>query len=90
MPFKAPPFTPQIRAEIVRKVQELTDNKCPMGHNANWLVVEGYSRTQLSHNSEEISLSGSGIPSAILVCVQCGFVAQFALGILELLTEETK
>jgi hypothetical protein len=85
---KAPPFSPEIKAAIAKKVQQLTLGNCPMGHVANWLIMDGYSRIQLSPKSDEISLGGSGIPCAVLICTNCGFAAQFALGLLGLLQEE--
>jgi hypothetical protein len=89
MAVKAPDFTDAVRAEIVGKVQQLTNGNCPMGHVTNWLVMGGYSRVQLNADSSTVSLSGNGVPCAVLVCTQCGYLAEFALGVLGLLREES-
>jgi hypothetical protein len=89
MAVKAPEFSDAIRAEILSKVQELTDGNCPMGHASNWLVMEGYSRVQLSQDSRTVALSGNGVPCAVLICLTCGYVAEMALGVLGLLREES-
>jgi hypothetical protein len=87
MPLKAPPFDEAIRQEILRKFQQLTGGKCPLGPHTNWVVMEGYSRISLTPTSEIIPLGGPGVPCATLVCAECGFVAQMALGVIGILKE---
>jgi hypothetical protein len=87
MALKAPPFDESVRQEILRKFRQMTGGKCPLGPHDNWVVMDGYSRIGMASTSEIVPLGGPGIPCAILVCAECGFVAQMALGVIGILKD---
>jgi hypothetical protein len=88
MSLQAPVFSEAVKQEIIRKVEQLTDRKCPMGPHSNWLVMDGYSTVPVQPNTIQTVLGGAQLPCATLVCRECGYVVQFALGILGLLKEQ--
>jgi hypothetical protein len=87
MALKAPPFDEAVKQEIQRKFVQLTGGKCPLGGHTNWIVMDGYSRIHLAPTAEAIALGGPGVPCATLVCAECGFVAEMALGVLGILKD---
>lgn len=63
---------------------------CPMcGHN-HFVLADGYFNNTLQKDLKNISLGGSGIPTISIVCSNCGFISQHALGVLGLLPDEAK
>lgn len=85
MEFIAKPYTPELNAEILAKFKALTGGRCPMGGHESWLVLDGWSIIVLHQDAAQRTISGPAVPAAVLVCNQCGFVAQMALGRLGLL-----
>jgi len=58
---------------------------CPMCRQNNWTVGDGYLAPIIQPDLHAMALGGQSIPSALLVCTNCGFMSQHALGILGLL-----
>jgi len=50
-----------------------------------WWVVDGYSRIDVHPVAIGQPIGGPGIPTAAAICKTCGFIAEYALGILGLL-----
>lgn len=61
---------------------------CPMCGNQNFILAGGYFGNILQIDLKIFSLGGSGIPTVPIVCSNCGFVSQHALGVLGLLPKE--
>lgn len=87
MTIIAKPFSPEVKAEILVKFNTLTGGVCPMGGHRNWLVVDGYSSIALQQDLKNQVIGGPNVPAATLVCNQCGFIVQIALGRIGLLIE---
>jgi ribosomal protein S27AE len=61
---------------------------CPMCSNKSFTLVEGYFNNTIQTNFTNVLIGGTSIPSAVLVCSNCGFMSQHALGVLGLLPKE--
>ena len=64
--------------------------KCPICNNVNFNVVDGYTRKQLNKQVNQINLGGPNIPSISIVCSNCGYIAEFAIGALGFLEKPQK
>ena len=64
--------------------------KCPICGNQGFSFVDGYTSKFLNENTNNIQLGGINVPCFPLVCRNCGFVFEFALGALGLLEQEKK
>lgn len=89
-----PVFTNNLSQEERNRIAEIlterTKGVCPMcGHNT-WFVVDGYSRVPMHKVLIGQPLGGPGIPTIAAVCKTCGFIAEYAAGILGLMPEQTK
>lgn len=60
---------------------------CPMCSTNNWAIGEGYFNNALSVQLSSISLGGVSIPAIPIICANCGFISQHALGALGLLPQ---
>ncbi|MBR4391952.1 MAG: hypothetical protein IKT08_07605 [Bacteroidales bacterium] len=77
------------KAEIAAKLNEkLTEITCPMCHQHNFIIADGYFVNILHENLDSFKLGGSSIPTISIICSNCGFVSQHALGVLGLLPEK--
>lgn len=70
-----------IKALESRKIQA----KCPMCQQSKFSVVDMYVRNALQDDLQNLVLDGPAIPTAAIICMNCGFVSQHALGVLGLL-----
>ena len=61
---------------------------CPMcGHN-KFTIADGYFTPILQKDLTSYKLGGASIPSIIIICTNCGFMSQHALGVLGLLPKK--
>jgi hypothetical protein len=61
---------------------------CPMCSNKNFTIADGYFVNVLQMNPQGgLLLGGPSIPTIAIICMQCGFISQHALGILGLLQQ---
>ena len=63
---------------------------CPICHKGHFSFVDGYSNNVLGDNYQEINLGGRILPYIMLVCDNCGFISQHALGTLGLINKSEK
>ncbi len=63
---------------------------CPMCGNKHFVLADGYFNNSLQTDFKSFSLGGAGIPTVPIVCSNCGFISQHALGVLGLLPKEEK
>jgi len=70
---------------ILRKRKLLS--KCPMCANRSFTIADGYFKHSIDAKLKGFVLGGPSIPSIGLVCNNCGFISQHALGVLGLLSK---
>ncbi len=67
---------------------------CPRCRNTNFTLMDGYITHPIQSDFQSFNIGGPSLPAVMTVCNQCGFLAQHALGVLNLLPkppeEETK
>lgn len=74
------------KEEIAKILDEkLKGIKCPMCHKDSFIIADGYFNNVLQDNLDGLVLGGSTIPTISIICSNCGFVSQHALGALGLL-----
>jgi hypothetical protein len=74
-------------AEVLNK--KLPNVSCPMCKNKNFVMAEGLFNNYLSSDPErEQSIGGPSVPTVAIICDNCGFTSQHALGILDLLKDK--
>lgn len=79
----------KIKSELLKKVPTLV---CPMCQNKSFSMAEGYFSNTLQVDLNSLALGGQIIPSIGIICNNCGFISQHAIGRLGLLpkNEEKK
>ena len=60
---------------------------CPFCGNRNFIIANGYTNRFLSNNINKTVIGGRKIPSIIIICDNCGYMGEFATGVLGLLSE---
>ena len=60
---------------------------CPRCGKQNFVMADGYFNRAMQDNFSSITLGGPSIPTLAVVCSNCGWVAEHALGVLGLLPE---
>ena len=74
----------KIVSEITRKVNNL---KCPMCFSKSFTMTEGYFAHVLQNDLKNINIGGKSIPVVPIVCKNCGYILEFAAGVLGLLSK---
>ncbi len=77
----------KIKDELIKKVPNLT---CPMCQNKGFTMADGYFLNSMQADLNSVNLGGEAIPTIAVICNNCGFVSQHALGSLGLLPKEAK
>ncbi len=79
------------KKEIIKRFSEKgVKIICPMCNHNQFVIADGYFNNSLQLKLGVFSLGGPSIPSIPIVCSNCGFISQHALGVLNLLPEEEK
>lgn len=60
-------------------------NHCPMCGNNNFVVSDGYFNNTMQSELKGMIIGGPSIPTIPIICTNCGFISQHALGVLNLL-----
>lgn len=86
-------FTSEKKAEIIAKLDERFKKKskllkCPMCDNSQFSIADAYFKHGLQDDLNSVSIGGPSIPSVAIICRNCGFISQHAIGILGLLPKE--
>lgn len=81
--------------EITTELQKRISSKnrvliCPICSNNNFSLSEGYTHRSLSEKQKQTVLGGLVMPSVTLICNNCGYVLDFAIGTLGFLDKEGK
>lgn len=69
----------EVKEIIINKVHNLT---CPMCKKQNFMVADGYFINGLHTKASIMDWNGQAIPTIGIICENCGFVSQHALGII--------
>lgn len=62
--------------------------KCPMCGNQHFSIADAYLRNDLQADLKSVNLGGPSIPAIAIICSNCGFISQHAVGVLGLLPKE--
>jgi rubredoxin len=77
------------KKRIAETLQERKQNlTCPMCQNKNFIMADGYFNNNMQTDFGSISIGGPAIPTIGIICDNCGFVSQHAIGVLGLLPKE--
>lgn len=75
-------------ASIIR--QKIALIKCPMCGKSAFTIGEGYVFNEVHSDYRHRVIGGAGIPSVLLICSNCGFISQHAIGALGLLKDSNQ
>jgi len=78
-------FNKNIENIVNKLAEKQVKLKCPMCNGGSFKLAGGYFAHDLQDDLDSRSIGGKNIPTLPLVCKNCGFVAEFALGALGLL-----
>lgn len=81
------------KAELIRTLTERLAKYdksavCPMCGDAHFTIADAYLLNTLHTDFNSVTLGGPSIPSLAIICKNCGFISQHALGMLGLLPAE--
>jgi ribosomal protein S27AE len=75
--------------KIIKALGERGANlPCPRCGNEAFTLLDGYFNQGIQSDPKGIVLGGRSIPSVVVACNRCGYLAQHALGTLGLLPKE--
>ncbi len=84
-------FSDEQKEEFKKAIQDRGATKpCPRCGNASFILLDGYLSPTLQTDLGKTILGGAGVPIVAVICKNCGFLSQHALGILGLLPEEVQ
>ena len=86
-------FTNERKGEIVKILNERFQKNqhkiaCPMCGHAQFTIADAYVRNDLQSDIKNVTLGGPSIPAVAIICNNCGFISQHAIGVLGLLATE--
>lgn len=58
---------------------------CPMCASNQWTISDGFLAPPIQFDLRNMVFGGQSIPSVALICTNCGFMSNHALGVLGLL-----
>ena len=72
---------------IIKKLAEvLPELTCPMCHHSQFIIADGFIMDSMYSDYDKQSMADrKSIPSVAIICKNCGFVSQHAIGVLGLL-----
>ena len=63
--------------------------RCPMCGHEHFVLLDSYVRNEIQDDFANVMLGGPAIPAAAIICSNCGFMSQHALGVLGLMPPKT-
>lgn len=83
----------ELTPEQKRQIIDTLDKKgarlpCPRCGNNQFTLLDGYFNQTLQTSLGGLVIGGPSVPSAVVACSRCGYMAQHALGALGLLPEK--
>jgi hypothetical protein len=83
--------TEEEKQRIIKTIEERGATfPCPRCGNNKLKLLDGYFNGSLQTDLTGFAPGGPAIPSAVMVCVQCGYVMQHSLEILGLLPRQNE
>ena len=82
----------EFREKVVEILKEKNVNlPCPRCSGRNW-SIEGFFNQPLQQPIfwQGLAIGGPSIPSVVVICKNCGYISQHALGALDLLPKQHK
>ncbi len=77
--------------ELIKKLSDKGATlPCPRCGTGGFTIIDGYGYQTLQSAPKGFVIGGKGIPTVIVACNNCGFLAFHALGALEKLEEPEK
>lgn len=70
--------------------QRISTFECPMCKKRGFTLLDGYTEHHVQDDLKSFNLGGNVLPTAVIVCNNCGFVSQHSLGVLGLLDIDRK
>lgn len=86
MPFNKDEFIEAFEDAVKRKKVE--GIICPICSNGKWNIPGGYTMSALQNDLVGFKIGGPAIPKVPIICNNCGFVAEIAIGVLGLLPKQ--
>lgn len=84
-------FSEEYKKKIVQALTSKgATQPCPRCRNQSFTLVDGYFNQPIQTELGGLIIGGPSIPSIVVVCTQCGYMSQHALGVLGLLPQEEK
>jgi hypothetical protein len=79
------------KEKIAEKLLERNAVKpCPRCHGVKFTIMDNFGKTTLNPELEGYGIGGPFVPFIIVICNQCGFMSQHAVGVLGLLEKSDK
>ena len=80
------PLSSEDRAKIAKALLDHGAGlPCPRCANNSWNIVDGYINHPISDIVGQLILGGPVLPTIVVVCTKCGFLAEHAAGVLGLM-----
>jgi predicted RNA-binding Zn-ribbon protein involved in translation (DUF1610 family) len=77
------------KQKIIDKLSEKGANHpCPRCTSKNFTILDGYFAQPIQPSLTNLMFGGPSVPSVVIVCNNCGYMSQHALGMLGLLPKE--
>jgi len=80
------------KEELDKIIEELKKRgarkTCPMCGNKLFSIAPAYFVNTLQTSVSNLSLGGKSIPSIPIICTNCGFISQHAIGVLGIMPKE--
>ena len=80
--------------EINKILEELkkrgVSKTCPMCGNPHFTIAPAYFVNLLQTSVGNLTLGGKSIPSIPIICTNCGFISQHAIGVLGFMPKESQ
>ena len=74
------------KLKAINKLNEIIPKmSCPMCRTPNFVLADGYFNNTLQSQFNGLAIGGTSIPTVAIICENCGFVSQHALGAIGLL-----
>lgn len=82
-------FSQEERDRIIKALEAKgATQPCPRCGRNSFSIVGGYFNHFIQANLGGVNIGGPSIPTAVVVCNNCGWLSEHALGVLDLLPEQ--
>jgi len=79
------------KEKIIKKLTEKEAlQPCPRCRRNSFTLIDGYFNQTIQNNFQGLVIGGTSVPTIIVVCENCGYLSQHALGALGLLPTQNK